>query len=140
MRLQKHTDFSTITIVAQDAQGGLQVERGDDTWQNIPPIPGTLVVNVGDTLMRWTNYKYKSTVHRVVRNRDNSKEGRCSAIFFLAPDWDAQIICPRDTHQGEKVKDERRENEEGNSFVAGTFIMNRLAGLDHARPVQVAAI
>lgn len=45
--------------------GGLQVLMNDGQWVKAPPIPGTFVVNIGDFLMRLTNDRFKSTVHRV---------------------------------------------------------------------------
>lgn len=61
-----HTDFGVLTVLCQDDTGGLQVEDINGEWIHAPPIDGTLVVNVGDLLSRWTNGAYKSTPHRVV--------------------------------------------------------------------------
>lgn len=43
----KHTDSSFLTVVLQDDVGGLQVLHGD-SWVDVTPIPGSLVVNLGD--------------------------------------------------------------------------------------------
>jgi isopenicillin N synthase-like dioxygenase len=49
-----HTDFGTITLVAQDSVGGLQIQKlGPDNkphWITVKPIPGALVVNIGEML------------------------------------------------------------------------------------------
>jgi isopenicillin N synthase-like dioxygenase len=49
-----HTDFGTITLVAQDSVGGLQIQKlGPDNgphWISVKPIPGALVVNIGEML------------------------------------------------------------------------------------------
>lgn len=56
-RMPAHTDWSTITLLFQDDVGGLQVENPHQPGQfiDIEPVPGTLVMNVGDLLMRWSN-------------------------------------------------------------------------------------
>ncbi|NBB79581.1 MAG: isopenicillin N synthase family oxygenase, partial [Verrucomicrobia bacterium] len=61
-----HTDYGTLTLLFQDAAGGLQVQNADGEWIDAPPIPGTVVVNTGDLMARWSNDVFKSTAHRVV--------------------------------------------------------------------------
>ncbi|XP_062168595.1 1-aminocyclopropane-1-carboxylate oxidase homolog 1-like isoform X2 [Alnus glutinosa] len=45
----KHADISFLTVLLQDHIGGLQVLH-QDKWVDIPPVPGSLVVNIGDLL------------------------------------------------------------------------------------------
>lgn len=45
----KHTDDGFLTVLLQDQIGGLQVFL-EDTWIDIPPVPGALVINIGDML------------------------------------------------------------------------------------------
>ncbi|KAF8394293.1 hypothetical protein HHK36_020499 [Tetracentron sinense] len=47
----KHSDPAFLTILLQDHIGGLQVIH-QDQWVNVHPIPGALVVNIGDLLQR----------------------------------------------------------------------------------------
>ena len=46
--------------------GGLQILTKEQRWMDVPPQAGTMVVNLGDMLERWTNLRYKSTKHRVL--------------------------------------------------------------------------
>ncbi|ESQ36488.1 hypothetical protein EUTSA_v10009937mg [Eutrema salsugineum] len=64
----KHSDNTFITILLQDQIGGLQVLH-QDCWVDVSPIPGALVINIGDFLQLMTNDKFISAEHRVLANR-----------------------------------------------------------------------
>ena len=84
----EHTDYGLLTILKQDASGGLEVRTGTD-WVAAPPIPGSYVCNLGDMLERLTAGRYRSTPHRV---RNHGQEDRLSFPFFLDPGWDAEVV------------------------------------------------
>lgn len=83
-----HTDFGVLTVLCQDSVGGLQVQDVNGDWGHAPPIEGTLVVNVGDLLSRWTDGAYKSTPHRVV---NTSGGERLSLVLAFDPEPDTMI-------------------------------------------------
>ena len=83
-----HTDYGGITLVHQDDTGGLEVENRAGTWVPAHPIPGTLVVNIGDLMARWTNDVLASNPHRVI-NRSGTE--RYSMAVFYDPDFDTVI-------------------------------------------------
>ena len=96
LRCGAHTDFGSLTILAfNDAPGGLQALAPDGSWLDVRPGPGQLVVNLGDMMQRWTNDRWKSTVHRVVNPpADRRGESRRQTIgYFLHPNYDAEIDC-----------------------------------------------
>jgi isopenicillin N synthase-like dioxygenase len=88
-----HTDWGALTLLAQDAAGGLQVALRDGRWLDVPPMPDAFIVNSGDMMQRWTNDRWPSTVHRVI-NRVIRKDGggdRWSIAYFCDLDHDALI-------------------------------------------------
>ncbi|WP_269526612.1 isopenicillin N synthase family dioxygenase [Coraliomargarita parva] len=86
-----HTDYGTITVLFQDPSGGLQVQNLAGEWIDAPPIPGTVVINTGDLISRWSNDFFKSTPHRVVPRPAAMKNGRLSIAFFSDPDPEVMI-------------------------------------------------
>jgi isopenicillin N synthase-like dioxygenase len=85
-----HTDYNAFTLLHQDALGGLQVLNATGEWIDAPPIPGTMVVNIGDLFQTWTNDLYTSTLHRVF---NTSAEARLSVPLFASPNGATEIRC-----------------------------------------------
>ncbi|KAH9891881.1 Clavaminate synthase-like protein [Cubamyces lactineus] len=84
-----HTDFECFTILWQEPGiQALQVLNKRNEWIDAPPIPGTLVINLGDQFARWTNDVFKSTVHRAI-NRSGVR--RYSIPLFFGTDYDVKL-------------------------------------------------
>ena len=99
-----HSDFGSLTLLFQDKVGGLEIADPSSTtsslsadveregsFMHIEPEPGTVVVNVGYLLMRWSNCRWRNTVHRVSRPPSCLKEKdeipeRYSIACFGTPD------------------------------------------------------
>lgn len=84
-----HTDYGTLTILLADpVQGGLQVEGADGRWHDVHADAGSFVVNLGDAMARWTNDRWRSTMHRV-----QVPDGRRQSIaLFHNANWDADRV------------------------------------------------
>jgi len=84
-----HTDWECFTILWQEPGiQALQVLNSEKDWINAPPLPGTLVINLGDQFARWTNDIFKSTVHRAV-NRSGVR--RYSIPLFFGTDYNVKL-------------------------------------------------
>ncbi len=88
--LGHHTDPGILTLLLQDETGGLQAHSLDDGWIDIPPEPGQIVVNIGDTFQVWSNDVYRSGMHRVTPIEN---ESRYSIPYFYNPSF-RQVIEP----------------------------------------------
>ena len=96
LRASAHTDYGGFTILSgEDVPGGLQVRTRDGRWIDVPTSPTTFVVNIGDLLMRWTNDRWLSNLHRVMNppRDDAPSRARLSIAFFNHPNYDALIEC-----------------------------------------------
>jgi len=85
--IQKHSDFSALTILMQDL-AGLQF-RKDGEWFAVEPIPDAYAINLGDQIEILTNGLYKSPEHRALLN----SEERFSIASFISPP-DDKLIAP----------------------------------------------
>ncbi|KIK56896.1 hypothetical protein GYMLUDRAFT_1012315 [Collybiopsis luxurians FD-317 M1] len=99
-RVAAHTDFGTATLLFQDDCGGLEVDSPSSPgeFMPVPPVPDTVLFNIGDFLMRWSNDTLKSTLHRVrAPPRKESDNGvtkeRFSIPYFISADRDKTIEC-----------------------------------------------
>jgi len=93
MRKGPHTDWGSLTILLQDDAGGLQVLDSTGSWIDVPCIPDSFVINIGDLMAMWTNNKWVSTMHRVVVSNEQQSRHRLSIAFFHQPNCDAKIEC-----------------------------------------------
>jgi len=84
-----HTDYGLLTFLATDEVPGLQIHAGG-AWRDVAPRPGCLIVNLGDMLERWTNGRYRSTLHRVVTR---GGQERYSVACFYEPNFTARVEC-----------------------------------------------
>lgn len=84
-----HKDYGFLTLLLTDGVPGLQVERADGSFLEVPSMPGAFVVNLGELLEVATDGYLKATNHRVV-SPPGGRE-RYSVPFFYNPRLDAHI-------------------------------------------------
>ncbi|MER9300701.1 isopenicillin N synthase family oxygenase [Mesorhizobium sp. M0621] len=84
---REHADSGFVTLLAQDGVEGLQAKTLAGEWIDVPPANGTLAVNFGQLLERWTGGGVRATRHRVIA----PKTTRFSIPFFYEPRVDAEI-------------------------------------------------
>ena len=89
MLARGHVDSGFVTLLAQDGVQGLQAQVADGSWLTVPPVEGTLAVNFGKLLARWTGGRIRATLHRVIGNNRQ----RYSVPFFYEPSVDT-VIAP----------------------------------------------
>ena len=89
-----HTDYGTLTIISTSSETGLQVYTRSRQWIDVEPPPNSFIVNIGDLMMRWTNDKWISTLHRVITPPlDQAGKRRQSLVFFHNPNPCTLIKC-----------------------------------------------
>ncbi len=96
LRAGAHSDYGAFTILkGENAPGGLEVLRRGGDWTPVPLVDDGFVINIGDLLMRWTNDKWVSTIHRVVNPPEDVRRNvdRMSVAFFFTPNHDVEVRC-----------------------------------------------
>ncbi|MEM9514718.1 MAG: 2-oxoglutarate and iron-dependent oxygenase domain-containing protein [Actinomycetota bacterium] len=113
-----HTDYGTVTLLADDGVGGLQVRERSGEWIDVTVPDGHLVVNLGDLMAIWTNDRWVSNPHRVVNPPGTN---RYSSPLFVTPPFHLRIetldtcIADGDTPRHEPL-------------ITGPYLMSRFDG------------
>ena len=133
VRAGAHSDYGSITLLFQDAVGGLEVQSPKGTWVRATPIENTIVVNAGDLLSRWSNDRIRSTKHRVIQPPPRPEDmedaddphatfpARYSIAYFCNPNFDKWIEALPGTWEDE----EKGKKYEG--INSGDYLVRRLA-------------
>lgn len=85
--IHPHTDAGALTVLAQDAVPGLQVEKNGN-WHTVIPEDNSFIINIGDMLQVWSNDRFVASNHRVL---GSSEQARYSAPYFYNPAYDT--VC-----------------------------------------------
>jgi isopenicillin N synthase-like dioxygenase len=92
LRNRPHTDHGALTLLYRPSEpGGLEV-YAEDKWWKVPFVPGSIVLNVGDILERWTGGLIRATPHRVINATGAAGSlGRSSVAYFQQPNPDVLV-------------------------------------------------
>ncbi len=83
-----HTDWGLLTVILQNEVTGLQyMHKGE--WIDVPYIPGSLIINIGDYFALSSHGKYHSPIHRVLCP---TTADRTSFVLFFYPDYDSKMM------------------------------------------------
>jgi isopenicillin N synthase-like dioxygenase len=127
-----HTDYECFTLLKPTAPG-LEVMNGAGEWIDVPPVPGTFVVNIGDMLELWTNGEFVATSHRVRR----VAEERYSFPLFFNVDYHTEVKpLPQFVSRGGTSRPTLRAGEHLFAQTAQTFayLRNRVDSGDLVLP------
>ena len=94
--IHPHSDAGALTILLTDGKAGLQVLKEGD-WRPVDPVPGGLIVNIGDMAQVWSNDRYPAPLHRVLAMENDE---RLSLAYFFNPAYPA-VIRPLASSSGE---------------------------------------
>ncbi|MEM1335997.1 MAG: 2-oxoglutarate and iron-dependent oxygenase domain-containing protein [Actinomycetota bacterium] len=121
-RIGAHSDFGVLTLLdRQVGYGGLQLLL-DGEWVDAPFVEGSMTVNVGDLLARWTGDRWRSTVHRVLPpSPEDASEELMSLVCFcgVEPDTLVQTLDVAGPREYPPV-------------LAGDYMLEKLAAIDTA--------
>jgi isopenicillin N synthase-like dioxygenase len=113
----EHTDFGIVTVLWADPLPGLQILDDDGVWHDVLPMPGALLINLGDLTARWTNDRWRSTMHRVMPPvLGGQTVRRRSAAYFHDGNVDA-VVATLDNCR----------DADGNSEYAPTTVADHIA-------------
>ncbi|MFJ6376937.1 isopenicillin N synthase family dioxygenase [Pseudarthrobacter oxydans] len=126
-----HADYGFVTLLLQDDVGGLEVlPPGAASWVPVEPLPGALVVNLGEMLEVATEGYLAATIHRV--QAPPPGVDRYSVPFFWSPRLDA-VIHPVPLPPELKAAARGITDDPANPLLA-SFGMNMLKGRMRAHP------
>jgi isopenicillin N synthase-like dioxygenase len=96
LRYGAHHDYGGLTILRQEsAPGGLQICDAAGEWKDVGLVPDSFVINVGDLMARWTNDRWRSTLHRVANpgRQVQTSTQRLSMVAFTGPNEASEVAC-----------------------------------------------
>jgi isopenicillin N synthase-like dioxygenase len=119
-----HTDFGSLTLLFRQPVAALQVRTPSEEWKYVKPYPGSITVNIADSLSFLTNGFLKSSIHRVVAPPpDQAHLDRLGVLYFVRPE-DALELRPVDSPVMKRLG--YTNAGEGEGMTAGEWVKARV--------------
>ncbi|WVQ80517.1 hypothetical protein IAT38_002622 [Cryptococcus sp. DSM 104549] len=121
-----HTDLGSITLLFKQPIAGLQVLNNDGRYRWVKAVPGTITVNIADTLSLLSGRYFKSSIHRVtVPPPDQKHLDRYGVLFFIRPNNNVPVEVVKNSPllQREGVYDTLEERKD--PLDVGTWVRER---------------
>lgn len=121
-----HTDFGSLTLLFRQPVAALQVRTPQETWKWVKPYPGSITVNIADSLSFLTNGFLKSSIHRVVAPpADQAHLDRIGVLYFVRPE-DKLPLVPVQSPVLDRLGLKPAEDG-GDVLTAGEWVKARVA-------------
>ncbi|KAH7068084.1 hypothetical protein BKA63DRAFT_105927 [Paraphoma chrysanthemicola] len=122
-----HTDFGSLTLLFRQPVAALQVRTPEGDWKYVKPYPGSITVNIADSLEFLTNGFLKSSIHRVVAPPpDQANIDRLGVLYFVRPEDDV-VLKPIQSAVLEKLGYTKVKDEDAVGVTAGEWVKARVA-------------
>jgi len=90
--LGAHADTGFMTFLPPSKEEGLQILGEDGAWFWPEVVPGSLIVNIGQFLSRWTNDRFRATPHRVLPPRVNHRYSMACFVNTSPPQVSRAVL------------------------------------------------
>lgn len=122
-----HTDFGSMTLLFRQPVAALQVRTPEGNWKWVKPYPGSITVNVADSLEFLTNGFLKSSIHRVVAPPpDQAEVDRLGVLYFVRPE-DTLELRPVVSNVLERLGYNKSTDGAAVGITAGEWVKARVA-------------
>jgi isopenicillin N synthase-like dioxygenase len=84
-----------LTVLHREEEPlALQIRDRSGAWVEVPSVPDSFVVNIGDMMAVWTNDRWVSSRHRVAApGVQQEPRSRYAFPFFCLPNWNTSLTA-----------------------------------------------
>ncbi|KAK7996448.1 hypothetical protein PG989_004488 [Apiospora arundinis] len=141
--IKGHTDFGSLTLLFRQPVAALQVrapkngesaegEGYESVWKWVKPLPGSITVNIADSLEFLTNGFLPSSIHRVVAPPpDQADVDRLGVLYFVRPEDSLELRPVEGSRVLERLgyysNDKSAESRSAVGITAGEWVKARVA-------------